>query len=159
MRRTFVASSRPPRPASTTATSTRASRERGERGRGHDLELGRADPLRRRRTRPTASSKSASAPSTRIRSLQPATCGEIVEPTESPSERSSCSIVIVAVDFPFVPTTWTAGIGVLRVAELGEQRVHPLEPEPVAGPRREGVEPLDSGHAPIVGLSFALSVP
>ena len=30
-------------------------------------------------------------------------------PTESPSERSSCSIVTVAVDLPFVPTTWMAG--------------------------------------------------
>jgi hypothetical protein len=36
-------------------------------------------------------------------------CGEIVEPTERPSARSSASIVSVAVDLPFVPTTWIAG--------------------------------------------------
>src|SRR5262249_12350663 len=35
--------------------------------------------------------------------------GEIVDPTESPSDSSSCSIVTVAVDFPFVPTTCIAG--------------------------------------------------
>jgi hypothetical protein len=44
-----------------------------------------------------------------MRSLQPRTWGEIVDPTESPSESKSCSIVTVAVDLPFVPTTWIAG--------------------------------------------------
>ena len=61
------------------------------------------------RTRATASSKSTLTPFNRIRSPQLATCGEIVEPTASPSESRSCSIVTVAVDFPFVPTTWIAG--------------------------------------------------
>jgi hypothetical protein len=36
----------------------------------------------------------------------------MVAPTETPSESRSCSIVIVAVDFPFVPTTWIAGYAV-----------------------------------------------
>ena len=61
------------------------------------------------RTRAIASSKSASAPSTVIRSAHERTCGETVAPTESPSPSRSASIVRVAVDFPFVPTTWIAG--------------------------------------------------
>ena len=85
-------------------------RERDERSRRDDLELRRAQRLGgRARMRATVGSKSASSPSSRIRSLQAATCGEIVEPTRSPSESRSCSIVIVAVDLPFVPTTWIAG--------------------------------------------------
>ena len=43
---TFVASSRPPSPASMTATSTPGLRELGERGGGQRLELGRAELLR-----------------------------------------------------------------------------------------------------------------
>ena len=34
---------------------------------------------------------------------------EIVDPTRNRSVSSSCSIVTVAVDLPFVPTTWMAG--------------------------------------------------
>jgi hypothetical protein len=44
-----------------------------------------------------------------MRSSHERTCGDTVAPTRSPSESNSCSIVIVAVDFPFVPTTWIAG--------------------------------------------------
>ena len=61
------------------------------------------------RTRASAAGRSAGRPSILIRSLHDRTCGESVAPTESPSPSSSCSIVTVAVDFPFVPTTWTAG--------------------------------------------------
>ena len=61
------------------------------------------------RMRASAAGRSAGRPSILIRSLHDRTCGESVAPTESPSPSSSCSIVTVAVDFPFVPTTWTAG--------------------------------------------------
>ena len=61
------------------------------------------------RTRASAASRSASSPSTVIRSAHERTCGETVAPTESPSASSSASIVRVAVDLPFVPTTWIAG--------------------------------------------------
>ena len=44
---TFVASWRPPSPASTTAASTPRLAERDERRRGEHLELGRAEPLGR----------------------------------------------------------------------------------------------------------------
>ena len=68
-RATFVASSRPPSPASTTATSTLARRELGERGGGQHLELRRAGRSAAARTRSSACSRSASSPSTWIRSL------------------------------------------------------------------------------------------
>ncbi len=61
------------------------------------------------RTRAIAASKSTSSPPTVIRSDQERTCGETVAPTASPSASRSASIVRVAVDFPFVPTTCTAG--------------------------------------------------
>ena len=77
---TFVASCRPPSPASTTATSTPRAANSAKRGRGQHLELRRADRLRRA-TRASARSKSASSPSTWIRSCQPRTCGEMYAPT------------------------------------------------------------------------------
>ena len=61
------------------------------------------------RTRPIAASKSASSPSTVIRSAHERMCGETVAPTDSPSASRNASIVRVAVDLPFVPTTWIAG--------------------------------------------------
>ena len=38
------------------------------------------------------------------------------------------------------------GVRLLRVAELGEERAHPLEPEAFAGPGRERVEPAFAAH-------------
>ena len=143
MRSTFVASCRPPSPASTTATSTSASANASERRRGDDLELGRHELRSPAATRAT-SLEVGFLPFSRIRSLHDATCGEIVEPTRSPSASRSCSIVTVAVDFPFVPDDVMAGVGLLRVAQLREQRAHPLEPEAVARPRAHRVEPLDA---------------
>ena len=61
------------------------------------------------RTRASASSRSAERPPIRMRSSHERTCGDTVDPTERPSPSSNCSIVTVAVDFPFVPTTWMAG--------------------------------------------------
>ena len=106
---TLVASSRPPRPASTTATSTPASAN--EASAAAVSVSNWVAPVRSAaaRTRPTAASKSASAPSTWIRSLQPRTCGEVYAPVRSPSARSSAAIALVVVDLPFVPTTWIAG--------------------------------------------------
>ena len=76
--RTFVASSRPPRPGLDHGDVDPGGRElRERRGRQH-LELRRADapppPAGRARAR---LSRSASRPSTRIRSDQPVTCGEV----------------------------------------------------------------------------------
>ena len=109
------------------------------------------------RTRATASSKSASAPSTRIRSLQHATWGEMRRADGEPlgeqqlldrDRRGRLAVRADDVD---------RGIRVLRVAELGEERAHAVEPEAVARPRAERVEPLDGGHAASVAPSLALS--
>ena len=110
VRRTFVASYRPPSPASTTATSTAASANAcsaaavtisnwvaleplGRLADARDclLEVGlrpvHPDPL---------------APGRDVRRDRRAD-------RQSPSASRSCSIVTVAVDLPFVPTTWIAG--------------------------------------------------
>ena len=106
---TFVASSLPPSPASTTAASTSASANAASAAAVTVSNWVASRRSATDRTSPTACSKSASAPFTRIRSLQPRTCGEIVVPTLRPPDSSNCSIVTAAVDFPFVPTTCTAG--------------------------------------------------
>ena len=107
-RSTFVASSRPPSPASTTATSDPCLGELGERGRGQHLELRRREPGRRR---PDARriARSNPAGSVSSRSSHPATCGEVYAPTRSPPSRSSAAVIRVVVDLPFVPTTWIDG--------------------------------------------------
>src|SRR6185503_13569099 len=51
---------------------------------------------------------SASSPSTCTRSLQPATCGEVYAPALRPSRARNAAARRVAVDLPFVPTTWIA---------------------------------------------------
>ena len=80
--------------------------ERGQRRSGDRLELRRADtaplPAGRAAAQPAGRPDGRRAGSARS---QERTCGEIVAPTESPSPRSSCSTVTVAVDLPFVPTT------------------------------------------------------
>jgi hypothetical protein len=108
-RRTFVASRRPPRPASTTATSiSRAANSANAAAIRVSNCVASCDSASGR-TRSIAASKSASAPSTVIRSAHERTCGETVAPTDRPSASRYASIVRVAVDFPFVPTTWIAG--------------------------------------------------
>ena len=109
VRSTFVASWRPPRPASTTATSTSAAANSASAAAVTISNCVAPTASAAERTRATAPSKSASAPFTRMRSLQPTTCGDSVDPTAKPSESRSCSTVTVAVDLPFVPTTWIAG--------------------------------------------------
>ena len=105
VRRTFVASCRPPSPASTTATSTSASANasRAAAVRASNWVAPRA--VARGLTPATARSKSASSPPTRMRSLQPRTCGDTYAPTLSPEPVRSASVILVVVDLPFVPTT------------------------------------------------------
>ena len=84
--------------------------ERGQRGSGDRLELRRADLLRRRpdaraappRGRP-GGRRAGSARPTSARAARSSSRRRALRAS------SSCSIVTVAVDFPFVPTTWTAG--------------------------------------------------
>ena len=108
-RRTLVASCLPPSPASTTATSTPASAKAASAAAVSDSNWVAPISSAAARTRPSAVSMSTSCPSTLIRSAKEWMCGEIVAPVERPSASSSCSIVRVAVDLPFVPTTWMAG--------------------------------------------------
>jgi len=108
-RRTFVASWRPPSPASTTATSTPASAKAVSAAAVIDSNWVARTLSAAARTRRNAAGKSAQRPPIRIRSSHARTWGESVAPTPRPSPSSSCSIVTVAVDFPFVPTTWIAG--------------------------------------------------
>ncbi len=105
VRSTLVASYRPPSPASTTATSTPASANAASAAAVTASNCVAPSRSAGERTRATVSSKSVSEPFSRMRSRQLATCGEMVEPTASPSDSRSCSIVTVAVDLPFVPTT------------------------------------------------------
>ncbi len=109
MRRTFVASSRPPSPASTTATSTSRAANSANAAAQSVSNCVASCASASGRTRSIAASKSAASPSTVIRSAHVRTCGETVAPTDSPSASRSASIVRVAVDLPFVPTTWIAG--------------------------------------------------
>ena len=113
---TFVASWRPPRPASTTATSTPARGELGERGGRQHLELRRA-----RRVRPYARERALEVgvgavdldplgPAAHVRRDVRADA-QALRPAAA---RRSCSVVDV---LPFVPTTWIAGKRALRLAE------------------------------------------
>src|SRR5207302_3318023 len=104
---TFVASRRPPRPASTTATSTCCSRNSASAAAVRTSNC--VAPSAPGRTRSTAVSKPASLPATWMRSLQPLTCGDVYAPTRRPSAWRSAAILRVAVDLPFVPTTWMEG--------------------------------------------------
>src|SRR3954471_4440688 len=106
VRSTFVASWRPPSPASTTATSTSACANSVSAA-AVRISNCAASPASGR-MRATARSKSASSPFTRMRSLQVRTCGERYVPTRRPASRRSASIIRVVVDLPFVPTTWIA---------------------------------------------------
>ena len=135
---TFVASSRPPRPASIAAASTPCAANSASAAAVSASNC--VAPMRSAaaRTRPTARSKPSASVSSR--SSQPETCGDVYAPTRKPSVRSSAAIVRVAVDFPFVPTTCTRAERALRVAELLEQGAHPPEPE-LLRPRRERRDP------------------
>ena len=102
---TFVASSLPPRPASIAAASTPCAANSASAAAVSASNCVAPTRSAAARTRPTARSKPSASVSSR--SSQPDTCGDVYAPTRSPSPRSSAAIVRVAVDFPFVPTTWT----------------------------------------------------
>ena len=145
---TFVASWRPPSPASTTAASTFASRERHERRRRQRLEL-----RRRQRARPpaeraaSAASRSASAPSTRI------ALGPRAHVRREVGADAEAGVAEELLDHPrrrrlaVRPDDVDRREARLRIAERGEQRPHPLEPETVLRPRREALQPGERGHA------------
>ena len=103
----FVASSRPPRPASTTATCTSVSANSSMAAAVSTSNCVAPSSTDGSRTRATARSKVAESQSSR--SCQPATCGEVYAPARRPSARRSSAIVRTAVDLPFVPTTWIDG--------------------------------------------------
>src|SRR5947207_1043693 len=107
--RTLVASNRPPRPASTTATSTPAAANSESAAAVSVSNCVAPTRSAAARTRPIAASKPASSPPTWIRSLQPETCGDVYAPTSTPSRWRNAAARRVAVDLPFVPTTWIAG--------------------------------------------------
>ena len=121
------------------------SGERGERRGGQRLELRRPDALGRRAARVRRPrSKSASSPSTRIRSLQPRRGARDRRADRRPSASRSCSIVTrrrrLAVRADDVDRRDTR----LRIAELGEQRPHPLEPEAVRAATGSGSRASDA---------------
>ena len=131
--------------------------ELGERRRGQRLELRRAERLGRR---PHARDRALEArrASVSSRSCQPATCGEVYAPTRSPSRaeqrrrrprRRRLAVRADDVD---------RRVGALRVAELGEQRAHPVEPELRPGPgaeqRRDPVSPADGIELAPVALEL-----
>src|SRR4051794_5613482 len=128
---TFVASCRPPRPASTTATSTSAC-AKAVSAAAVRISNCVASPAYGR-TRATDSSKSASAPFTRMRSLQSRTCGERYVPTRRPASVKSASIIRVVVDLPFVPTMWIAGKRVCGLPSRSSSASMRSSPKPSAG--------------------------
>ena len=108
VRSTFVASWRPPRPASTTATSTSARRTRPAPPRSRSRTASRRRPRQRSghgRPPPRNPPRRRSPGCARSSRRRAATASSRPEASES----RSCSIVTVAVDLPFVPTTWIAG--------------------------------------------------
>ena len=85
------------------------ARERGQRGSGDDLELRRVEPFGGRPHLRDGVLEVDLLP-VHADPLAPARdVRGVVAPTLDPSARRSCSIAIVAVDLPFVPTTWIAG--------------------------------------------------
>ena len=142
-RTTFVASCRPPSPASTTATSTRASANASKAA--AVIVSNCVAPTRSAagRMRASAAGRSAGRPSILIRSLHDRTCGESVAPTESPSREQQLLDRDRRRRLPVRPDDVDGRVGELRVAELGEERLHPVEPEAVLGPGAQRREPAD----------------
>ena len=117
--RTFVASQRPPRPASITATSTsrRASSENAAAVSSSNW-VTRSPPVSVRSTfaaaaaarwtaAPNASGARSASP-IRIRSANVVRCGDTYAPVRTPCASSSAAVNRTVDDLPFVPTTWTA---------------------------------------------------
>ena len=147
VRRTFVASCRPPSPASTTATSTPAVREReqGRRGQGFELRgleshgLGPDPTQRALEVRLGVPDPDALAPAADVRRDVRAD----VQPGVGEERLRHARRRRLAVRADDVHRR----VGELRVAELGEQRAHPLEPEAVRRPRAERGDPVSCGSS------------
>ncbi len=131
---TFVASKRPPSPASTAATSTPGLRELGQRRCGQHLELGRAEPLGRRadaldRALEVGLRATDADPLGPTRDVR-----RVVAAGEEPLARERLldrprrrSLAVRADDVD-------GRIRALRVPELLQQGEDPVEPEPVLRP-------------------------
>ena len=107
---TFVASCRPPSPASTAAASTSAARNATKAAAVSTSNCVASNALGRRPHRARAAPRGR--PRCRRRGSAPTTSGRAAtgtRPAETPCARSSSSTIRVVVDLPFVPTTWTAG--------------------------------------------------
>ena len=126
---TLVASSRPPRPASTTAASHPGRGEGDERGRDRGLELGDRLALLEARGSTTAAASavrstaaanaagSISAPPIRTRSLQRRRAARGRQPALTPCASSSAAVIRATDDLPLVPTTWSEREAVLGLAQ------------------------------------------
>ena len=116
-------------------------RELGERGRGQRLELGRA---RRARPPPARAEPPARTRRRRCRAARPSrTRGERCRrPRESPAAEQRRGEPRRR-RLPVRPDDVDRRVGELRVAELREQRAHPLEPE-LLGPRARAPRPSQS---------------
>ena len=137
---TLVASWRPPRPASTTATSTPRRGQLGERRGREELELGDAVAL------PSVRSTSAAAPAARwtaapkasgprsaspirTRSANDVRCGERYVPVRTPCVSRMAALIRAVDDLPLVPTTCTDAEPLVRRIEDRHQPAHAVEPE------------------------------
>ncbi len=113
---TFVESRRPPRPTSSTATSTRARRKSSKAiavvtsknvgGDSSDPSASRPSITRRTCSiNSTSRLESTGTPSTANRSSRRTRCGDVYRPTFTPAARRAQSIMAVTDPLPFVPAT------------------------------------------------------
>ena len=149
---TFVASSRPPSPASIAATFT-------------PLAAKSANAAAVRISNCVAPSSSAAGRTRSIAALEAvriASAGARANPRRAArctrGRRSSRASRRVAVDFPFVPTTWIVSSSRCGIARAGEQLAHPLEPEAVRRPRAEATQPSASSSATVLRELLALAL-
>jgi hypothetical protein len=138
-RTTFVESSRPPSPHSTTAHSTsrsakianaaavtRSNQVAALAGVLSAIACPRASSARSRARARERSSRSA--PSTRMRSWIRSTCGEVYRPVRSPAFDSAVATSELVVPLPFVPATWTARKRSVGLAQALEEIGGGLDP-------------------------------
>jgi len=111
---TFVASKVPPRPTSTTATSTASSAKCSSPPTvsSSNLVSRASSAFSRSRSRPStahSASSSIGAPATPIRSFTACRSGLVYVPTRRPVASSRLAAMAVVEPLPFVPVTWTQG--------------------------------------------------
>ena len=100
-------------------------------------------------TRSTAAVSAASprgAPPTCTRSRKPCTWGEMYAPAASPCASRMAAANSVVDVFPVRAHDVEGAEPPLRLAELREQRAHPLETEPHAERGTRGEQVLEPGH-------------